>query len=312
MLTRFPDIGNTIEVYVSEANVGADAWRRTGILNFDGNVKIRTYGRIQQHLEQKYKCKISYSTVVQLCVAHNKCRRSAKNYKNAAKVTTRKGFEMKCNPDKHWSCALYWKLNFIEYTDGANITNINRDDASGFRLDTLVTYAKHGTAAVLGKDVLTTHTDYVNRHPSLLQTTSYNFSATKTTKEMVAGIVKGSKVYPKNPPPHADLEMLTHTADFKSVFFDSSGSVKAIEYIRVDGGSDEGPSHEEVQFWWTARHLKRGNLVTLVSSRASGSSYLNHVELQNALGHTNLFVPSTMGGSAYSEETGLIDMEQVS
>ena len=90
--------------------------------------------------------------------------------------------------------------------------------------------------------------------------------------------------------------------------------MKAIECIRVDGASDEGPSHEEVQFWWTARHLKGGNLVTLVSSRASGSSYLNRVELQNgclALGHTNLFVPSTLGGSAYSEETGLIDMEQV-
>ena len=158
VLTRFPDIGNTIEAYVSEANVGADAWRRTGILTFDGNVKIRekvTYGRIQQHLEQKYKCKISYGTVVQLCVARNKRRRSAKNYKNAAKVTTRrarKGFEMKYNPDKHWSCALYRNMNFIEYTDGANITNINRDDASGFRLDTLATHAKHGTAAVLGKE----------------------------------------------------------------------------------------------------------------------------------------------------------------
>ena len=50
VVTRFPDIGETIESYVSECNVGADAWRRTGILTFDGNIKIRekvTYGRIQ-------------------------------------------------------------------------------------------------------------------------------------------------------------------------------------------------------------------------------------------------------------------------
>lgn len=77
--TRFPDIGEAIESYVSECNVGADAWRRTGILTFDGNIKVRekvTYGRIQQHLQQKYQCKFSYGTIVQLCVARNKRRRS--------------------------------------------------------------------------------------------------------------------------------------------------------------------------------------------------------------------------------------------
>ena len=30
-----------------------------------------------------------------------------------------------------WSCALYKGLNYIEYTDGSEICNINRDDASG-------------------------------------------------------------------------------------------------------------------------------------------------------------------------------------
>lgn len=72
---------------------------------------------------------------MQLCVVRNKRRRSAKNYKGIAKVTTRracKGFELCFNPDKHWSSALYRGLNFIEYTDGSDITNINRDDASGF------------------------------------------------------------------------------------------------------------------------------------------------------------------------------------
>ena len=165
---------------------------------------------------------------MQLCVARNRRRRSAKNYKGVARVTTRrarKGFELKYNPDKHWSCALYRNLDFIQYTDGSNITNINRDDASGYRLDTLATHSKHGTASVLGKNILTTHTDYVNKHPSQLQTTSYNFSATKTTKEMCAGVVKGSKVFPKNPAQHfADLHMLTQLPAFKSVFFNVSGS----------------------------------------------------------------------------------------
>ena len=85
----------------------------------------------------------SYGTVVQLCVAHNKHRRSAANYKGIAKVTTkraRKGFEL---PDRHWSNALYCDVNFIQ----------NVDDASGCTLDTLTTHCKHATPAVQGKGV---------------------------------------------------------------------------------------------------------------------------------------------------------------
>ena len=70
---------------------------------------------------------------MQLCVSRNRRRRYAKNYKGVAKVTTRrarKGFELKYNPDKHWSFALYQNLNLIEYTDRSNIGNINHDDAS--------------------------------------------------------------------------------------------------------------------------------------------------------------------------------------
>ena len=82
----------------------------------------------------------------------------AKNYKGIAKVTTRrarKDFELKYNPDKHQSSALYQNL---EYTDGSNICNINHDDASGFRLDTPTTHCKHGTPVVSGHDTLTTYT----------------------------------------------------------------------------------------------------------------------------------------------------------
>lgn len=39
--TTYPDIGNTIEEFVKECNVGADAWRRTSMLTFDGNVKVK-------------------------------------------------------------------------------------------------------------------------------------------------------------------------------------------------------------------------------------------------------------------------------
>ena len=35
-----PDIGKTIEDFVSAGSVGADQWRRTGVLTFDGNVKV--------------------------------------------------------------------------------------------------------------------------------------------------------------------------------------------------------------------------------------------------------------------------------
>ena len=55
--TKYPDIGTTIENFVQQCNVGADAWRRTGVLTFDGNVKVKkkaTYNRIREHLENKY------------------------------------------------------------------------------------------------------------------------------------------------------------------------------------------------------------------------------------------------------------------
>ena len=117
--------------------MGADAWRRTGVLTFDGNTRLKTkvnYSRIQQCLQEKYNHKFSYGLVVQLCVARNRRHRATKNYHGAARVTSRrarKGFELRYNPDTHWSNSLYKGLNFIEYTDGTEIININRDDAAG-------------------------------------------------------------------------------------------------------------------------------------------------------------------------------------
>lgn len=39
VVDQFPDIEKAIETFVSESNIGADAWRRTGVLTFDGNLR---------------------------------------------------------------------------------------------------------------------------------------------------------------------------------------------------------------------------------------------------------------------------------
>ena len=39
IVEKYPDIGESIENFGQSCNVGADAWRRTVVLMFDGNVK---------------------------------------------------------------------------------------------------------------------------------------------------------------------------------------------------------------------------------------------------------------------------------
>ena len=75
---------------------------------------------------------------------------------------------MKYHPDAHWSCAFYIGLNYIQYTDGSQIYNINRDDAASFHLDSLTTHKQHKGLMVKGKEINTTGTDYVNSYPSAL------------------------------------------------------------------------------------------------------------------------------------------------
>ena len=68
-----------------------------------------------------------------------------------------------------------------------------------------------------------------------------------------------------------------------------------------------------MQFYWTECHLERKLYATIVTARCSGSSFLNRVELQNgclALGHANLFIPSTLSGSNIDPQTGKVNMEQ--
>lgn len=121
-----------------------------------------------------------------------------------------KGFNLRFNPDSQWSASFYKALNQIQYVDGQNILNINRDDATGFRLDTLTTCKQYTNPTVKGKEILSTRTDYVNKHPSVLQTTSYNISKTGTTSEVCIGLVKATPIHKKNPTQHfSDLLMLS-------------------------------------------------------------------------------------------------------
>ena len=89
---------------------------------------------------------------------------------------------------------------------------------------------------------------------------------------------------------------------------------KLIECVRVDGAMDESPSHVEIQFWWALRHFKQPTVATLITTRNSGASFLNSVELQNgclSLAHSNLFIPSNLNGSCFSPETGKLDQERL-
>ena len=282
-----PDIGKTMEKYVKKCGVGASAWRRTGVLTFDGNTHVGqkvTFKRIKEHLKEKYDRTFGYGTVVELCVARNKGRKSAARYKGLPQVTNkqaRKGFTARYNPDNHWSSALYAGLDKLQYSDNSNIMNLGRDDQAGFRLDTMSTHKQHASLGLKNDLPLTTRSDYVNRYPIVLQTTSYNFPATETTVEICAGVVKAQKLYNKNPAQHfADLKMLEGKPEKNPAFPNPlTGEDKEIECVRVDGRADEGPLHEEVQYWWLGRHLDKGSRATLVTIRSSGSGYGNRVEL---------------------------------
>ncbi len=238
---KYPDTGKAIEDFVQDCNVGTDAWHRTGILTFDGNIKVQkkaTYDRIKQTLEKKYEQTFSYGTVVELCIARNKRKKSSKRYKGLAKVTShraRKGFSLRYNPDAHWSGALYKGLSDIQFTDGRNIFNMISDDTSGFRLDTLSTNKQYHSSTVSGNEVLTTRTHYVNKYKSVLQTTSYNITAMKTTGKICARVVKAYAFFPKHPAQHAaDLKMITDSAELRNAFYNPiTNKPKQIACVRA-------------------------------------------------------------------------------
>ena len=192
-------------------------------------------------------------------------------------VTTRrarKGFTLRYNPDSHWSAAFYRGLNSIQLRNGRDICFVNRDDAAGFRLDMLTTCKQYAQPVVKGKDTLTTRTDYDNKYPSILQTTSYNFTSTDITPEVCVGVVKApTGIHPKNPCQHAaDLAYLESQDELKHVFNNlDTGQSKSIDCVGIVGASDEGPSHEEVQYYWSLRHLMKNKVATLVTTRVGTS-----------------------------------------
>ena len=108
----------------------------------------------------------------------------------------------------------------MQLKDGNDILNIKRDDQAGFRLDTLATHSKHATICTSEEAPLTTKSDYVNKYPSSLQTTSYHFLSTGTTAEIFAGIVKTTPLHSKNPAQHFhDLNEIETYPDVQSAFF---------------------------------------------------------------------------------------------
>ena len=152
-LLKYPNIGKDIENFARENRIGADSWRRTGILTFSGNVKCGpklTYKPIKEYLGKKYGVRFGYGTIVQLCCVKNKRKLSAKRYFGAAKIVlkhARKGFSIKFNVDAHWSCSLYKGLDYLQLKDGTDKTVLNRDDAAGFRMDSTFTHKEHKVLA---------------------------------------------------------------------------------------------------------------------------------------------------------------------
>ena len=70
------------------------------------------------------------------------------------------------------------------------------------------------------------------------------------TAETCVGVVKVHQMFPKNPAQHAaDFETLYNHPSIQPLL-----QHKDVDCIRVDGVSDEGPSHFEVQFMWTEWH----------------------------------------------------------
>lgn len=156
-LQKYPKNRTDIEDYARENRIGADSWRRTGVRCFTGNTRRGpkiTDNRIMLHLENKYDTRFGYGKIVQLCCAQNRRRLSARRYFGAAKIVStraRKVFSIKLNVYAHWSCAFYKGLDYMTCKGGLYMTFLNRDDASGFRLDSTFTLKQHKILADTGK-----------------------------------------------------------------------------------------------------------------------------------------------------------------
>ena len=155
---------------------------------------------------------------------------------------------------------------------------------------------KAPTHCMQGQPALTTKTDYQARYHNTLQTTSYNFTASENRGEVCVGVVKSAAIHTKGPSQHlVDLTFLEQKDEIRHIFQNmETDKAKEIECIQVDSGGDEALYHDEIQFWWTLRHMEKPTRMQLVTSRYSGGSSLNRVELQNGCeskASTGLFIP---------------------
>jgi hypothetical protein len=277
-----------------------------------------TISKLRRLLSVEIGENISHGTIVQLCVPRNKRYRLSARYHGAANIVSKracKGFDVKINVDDQWSNALYRSLDMLQHTDNTNIFSLNRDDAAGFRLNTLATANRFHTPMVRVSEDLATRTDFTTKDNSQIQVSSYQFTGSNTTKEDYAGVVKASCSTPKTPSQHAsDLRMIGNDPRFVDVFNCPDGSSRLIDAIRVEGGGDENPDHVEQKFLWTEWHFEMGKLATFVSTRFSWGSYLNEVEHLNGQlcrAHANLFIPSTLVGPNKDPLTGEHSAEMV-
>lgn len=158
-LDRFGDICEQLEKIIRESQVGADKWRRTGMLTIETNGtaigQAFTFTSAHRKLLEHYgvtKKDLSLSTVKRICVARNKRHRSRTWYTGQLAAVCRrprKGFDVKFNPDKHYSSAMYCMLDFLQLRhDETRAVIINRDDQAGFRLGSMFTNNKRPTMQV--------------------------------------------------------------------------------------------------------------------------------------------------------------------
>ena len=129
-------------------------------------------------------------------------------------------------------------------------------------------------------------------------------------------VVEAAKLHQNNPTQHmADLCMLESKPELFSAFINSlSGAHKQIECIRVDRATDEPQTMKRSSSFGHSTILLKKKIVTVATSRSSGSSFFNRVKLQNgclSLGHANTSIPSTIGGSCMDVTTGEIDPENL-
>ena len=74
IVSRYPDIGKVIEEHARACDVGADQWRRTGLLTFGAQKKTEkrlTFENLRVYLEGYYNRPFSIETMVELCTKRN-------------------------------------------------------------------------------------------------------------------------------------------------------------------------------------------------------------------------------------------------